>query len=211
VAAGDGAGEGRAMNAVIREQKAELRRNVRSEIRRLSAADRAAASALVCSRLQSERIWREAETILLYMLLGDEVDVGALARDALSLGKTVAFPCYDRQQGAFVACRVTDLRSDLLTGEFGVAEPRAGCPVVPPNRLDFAVIPGVAFTLKGRRLGRGKGFYDRLLASVGGVKCGVAFDEQIVDEIPLESHDIRLDWIVTPTRSVRASEQDARF
>jgi len=106
---------------------------------------------------------------------------------------------------------VNDLAVDTHVGEFGVIEPVAACPVIPPNRLDFVVVPGVAFTLDGRRIGRGKGFYDRLLARVDGVKCGVAFDEQIVEMIPLEPHDIRMDWIVTPTRLVRVSEDGARF
>jgi 5-formyltetrahydrofolate cyclo-ligase len=82
---------------------------------------------------------------------------------------------------------------------------------VPPNRLDFAIVPGVAFTLEGRRVGRGKGHYDRLLSSVGGVKCGVAFDEQIVEAIPVEPHDVRMDWIVTPTRLARLGGLDARI
>ncbi|MEO7298989.1 MAG: 5-formyltetrahydrofolate cyclo-ligase, partial [Verrucomicrobiota bacterium] len=56
------------------------------------------------------------------------------------------------------------------------------------------------FDLTGRRLGRGKGFYDRLLAEIPGTKCGVCFDEQIVEEIPTESHDVRMDYVLTPTR-----------
>jgi len=62
------------------------------------------------------------------------------------------------------------------------------------------LIPGIAFDLHGRRLGRGKGFYDRLLTEIRGVKCGIAFDEQIVEKIPVEPHDVRMDFILTPTR-----------
>jgi 5-formyltetrahydrofolate cyclo-ligase len=62
------------------------------------------------------------------------------------------------------------------------------------------LVPGVAFDLHGRRLGRGKGFYDRLLADVRGKTCGVAFDEQIVREVPVEPHDSDVNCILTPTR-----------
>jgi len=62
------------------------------------------------------------------------------------------------------------------------------------------VAPGIAFDLRGRRLGRGKGFYDRLLANAAGVKCGICFDEQLLAEIPVEPHDVALDFIATPTR-----------
>ncbi|HTG44362.1 MAG TPA: 5-formyltetrahydrofolate cyclo-ligase, partial [Verrucomicrobiae bacterium] len=70
----------------------------------------------------------------------------------------------------------------------------------PLNRLDFVLVPGVAFDSTGRRLGRGRGFYDQLLAGVTGIKCGVALDEQIVEKLPTEAHDIAMDYILTPTR-----------
>jgi 5-formyltetrahydrofolate cyclo-ligase len=69
----------------------------------------------------------------------------------------------------------------------------------------FVVSPGLAFAVDGRRLGRGKGFYDRMLAAVDGLTCGVAFDEQLVEELPVDPHDIRVSWILTPTRLVRAN------
>ena len=81
-------------------------------------------------------------------------------------------------------------------------EPAAHCAEVPLNRLDLVLVPGVAFDARGGRLGRGKGFYDRLLAAVRGTKCGVAFDEQIVDAVPNGPLDIRLNCILTPTRLI---------
>jgi 5-formyltetrahydrofolate cyclo-ligase len=68
------------------------------------------------------------------------------------------------------------------------------------NRLDLALVPGLAFDSGGRRIGRGKGFFDRLLVEVTGVKCGVGMDEQVLDEIPAETHDIAMNFIATPTR-----------
>jgi 5-formyltetrahydrofolate cyclo-ligase len=68
----------------------------------------------------------------------------------------------------------------------------------------LALVPGVAFDVRGGRLGRGRGFYDRLLAGVSGAKCGVAFDEQIVDAVPAGPLDIRLNCILTPTRWIEA-------
>jgi 5-formyltetrahydrofolate cyclo-ligase len=72
--------------------------------------------------------------------------------------------------------------------------------VIALNRLDLALVPGVGFDADGRRLGRGRGHYDRLLAQVAGTKCGVAFDEQMAPEIPVAPHDVILNRIVTPTR-----------
>jgi len=72
--------------------------------------------------------------------------------------------------------------------------------VISGNRLDLILVPGIAFDLRGRRLGRGKGYYDRWLPALRGKTCGVAFDEQIVDDIPLEPHDVVVNCILTPTR-----------
>jgi 5-formyltetrahydrofolate cyclo-ligase len=102
--------------------------------------------------------------------------------------------------GVYVACEIKSPEKDVLSGRFGIREPGESCAEIELNRLDFTLVPGVAFDLQGRRLGRGKGFYDRMLAAVRGTTCGVAFDEQIVGEVPVEPHDTRVNCILTPTR-----------
>jgi 5-formyltetrahydrofolate cyclo-ligase len=138
--------------------------------------------------------------VLLFAPLPDEVDVMPLFKVALAAGKKLALPRFDHKTQSYVAGRVVNLAEELRPGRFGISEPAENCAGVPLNELDFLMVPGVAFTLDGRRLGRGKAFYDRLLASVRGITCGVAFDEQIVDAISTEPHDIRLDLILTPSR-----------
>jgi 5-formyltetrahydrofolate cyclo-ligase len=128
------------------------------------------------------------------------MDVWPLLADCLAAGKTVALPRFDAATRRYVACQITDLARDLGEGQFGIREPGGHCIAIPPNRLDLVLVPGVAFDVHGRRLGRGKGFYDQLLAFVRGTTCGVAFDEQIVDSIPVEPHDVSLNCILTPTR-----------
>jgi 5-formyltetrahydrofolate cyclo-ligase len=100
----------------------------------------------------------------------------------------------------YTACPIQDPASDLETGAFGIREPAARCAVEPLNKLDLILVPGVAFDLTGHRLGRGKGFYDQLLTAVRGKTCGIAFDQQIVREVPVEPHDKVLNCILTPTR-----------
>jgi 5-formyltetrahydrofolate cyclo-ligase len=184
----------------IREQKAALRDRIRSELKQIGPGARATKSAQACLRLQQEPLWQRAQSVLLYAPLPDELDIEPLWRDALAMGKELAMLRFGAEKQVYVPCRVREPKDDLQPGRFGIMEPRVGCPEVPLKQLDFLVAPGVAFTLDGRRLGRGRGFYDRLLASVRGIKCGIAFDEQIVDAIPAEAHDIRLDFILTPTR-----------
>ena len=171
--------------------------------------------------------WSRAETILGYAPLFGEFDVWPLLLEALREGKRVFLPRFLREKplkrpsarttllnqgvnergleddggrGRYVACEIKDPEKDLLIGRFGIREPETWCAEIDLNRLDFTLVPGVAFDLQGRRLGRGKGFYDRMLAEVRGTTCGVAFDEQIVGEVPVEPHDTRVNCIVTPTR-----------
>lgn len=180
--------------------KADLRTRVRLALAVLTDSDRANAAQQASTLLEKQTVWREAHSLLYYAPLAGELDLWRLLTDSLQAGKTVALPRFDQQAQAYTAALITDPARDLRKGRFNVREPAEHCPAVALNRLDFMLVPGVAFDLDGHRLGRGKGFYDRLLAQFEGVACGVAFDEQIVNRIPREPHDARLNCILTPTR-----------
>jgi len=183
-----------------REAKAALRSEVRGRLKDLGAAQRAAASRRAQGLLKQQAIWKKAQTILLYAPAGEELDVWPLLKEAATAGKRAFLPRFDPDSGVYVAGEIGEAREHLRTGQFGVLEPTADRSQIPLNRLDLVLAPGVAFDLHGRRLGRGKGYYDRLLAAVRGKTCGVAFDEQIVAEIPLEPHDMLVNCLLTPTR-----------
>jgi len=166
----------------------------------MPAEARARAAAEARARLAKQRVWQEAKSILFFAPLPGELDVWPLAQMSLEAGKTVSLPRFDAAAGRYAAGRVKDLQRDLRVGRFGIREPAPSCPRAPLNRLDLLLVPGVAFDPHGRRLGRGKGFYDQLLAAVRGTTCGVAFDEQLVRQVPVGPHDVRLNCILTPTR-----------
>jgi 5-formyltetrahydrofolate cyclo-ligase len=187
-------------------QKATLRKQIRDSLQSISPAARCTLSAQIRNRLKESAVWKNARAVLLFAPLTKEPDVWPLLEDALAGKKIVALPRFDSTSHGYVACQVKNLRSDIVTGQFGIREPDAKCVELPLNRLDLALVPGIAFDLQGRRLGRGRGFYDRLLADVGGVKCGIAFDEQMAGEIPAGPRDIRLNFILTPTRFVEIAD-----
>lgn len=184
----------------VRESKEELRRSVRARIKAVTPEQRLNASEQACALLEQQKVWKNAVTIFFYAPLREELDIWPLLRDSLAAGKTVALPRFDAATQRYVACQIQDAARDVRDGQFGIREPCTECIAVPPNRLDLVLVPGVAFDVHGRRLGRGKGFYDQLLASVRGTTCGVAFDEQIVEAVPVEPHDVHLNCILTPTR-----------
>lgn len=175
--------------------KSSLRSYIRSKKKEYSATQLAEMSDAVCSSILEDGVWRVVNTILLYYPLTDEVDVRALIRRADMQGKLVLLP---KVVGEELELRVYQGESSLAKGAFNIMEPVGE--LFPEERygeIDMAVIPGMAFTPRGARLGRGKGFYDRLLPKLSNAwKVGACFPFQVMDEIPTEAHDIKLDEVV---------------
>lgn len=191
---------GQRINEQNRQAKLALRAEMRAKLKTMSAAERAAASLEACARLEQQAVWQKAQSILFYAPLPEEPDIWQLLLDALAAGKTVLLPRFSPEQKSYLACHIKDAVKDIQKGQFGIREPGDACAKISLNRLDLILVPGIAFDLDGHRLGRGKGFYDQLLAVIHGPTCGVAFDQQIVSRIPVEPHDICLSSILTPTR-----------
>ena len=192
------------MSAPVAISKSLLRTCLRTELRAMLPTTRETASVDLCARVKASSAWQSARAVLLFFPLASEPDISPLLADALAAGKLLALPRFNAATNGYEAVRVCDLARELVVGPFQVREPVAACPVVELKRLDLALVPGLGFDARGYRLGRGKGHYDRLLAGFTGMKIGVAFDFQIVAEVPCEPHDVALDAVVTPTRWIVA-------
>lgn len=186
--------------AGMEQAKRQWRLKLRASLASLSKEAMQEASAKARRLLVSQRFWLAANSVFFYAPLQDELDLWPLVDVALAARKQVALPRFDSERDCYVACVVRDTLDDTRLGKFGIREPRRGCPELAINRLDLALVPGVGFDLLGYRLGRGRGYYDRLLGQRPGFVCGVAFDEQIVDELPVGPHDGQMDCILTPSR-----------
>ncbi|MFO1478396.1 MAG: 5-formyltetrahydrofolate cyclo-ligase [Verrucomicrobiota bacterium] len=189
--------------AEIQESKRLLRQQVRARLQSIDPARRVTESAGACARLRGEGIWAGARSVLFYAPVPGEIDVWPLVEAGLGEGKKVALPRFEVSIQQYIACRVRDLASDIIAGRYGIREPAEHCEILEPGAIDLVLVPGVGFDLGGRRLGRGRGFYDRLLAQVRGVTCGVGFEEQLLEAVPVEEHDAGVGWVVTPRRMVR--------
>lgn len=194
----------------IREAKRALRKRVRAELGRLSPAERAAESARARARLAEQPLWQAAQWVLLFAPMPQELDVWPLLTEALSAGKNVALPRFVAETQTYEACSIQNAESDVRMGHFGIREPNHHRVRLAARRLDLILVPGVAFDLRGARLGQGKGYYDRLLREWQGTTCGVGFDQQLIDEVPLEPHDVILNCLLTPTRWVELPPDASR-
>jgi len=144
-------------------------------------------------RLESLPQFQEARTVLMYWSIpGEPFSHNFVAE--LSSRKRVVLP---RVVGERLELRLYDATL-MVPGYRGILEPGPDAQIVPPSEIDFAVIPGVAFDRRGGRLGRGKGYYDRTLPSLLCPKAGVCPDSHVIGTVPLQSHDIPVDMVITP-------------
>lgn len=188
------------------EAKAALRQKIRETLKNLSPEKRETDSRKLCAKLEEQPFFQNAAGILFFAPLPGEIDLWPLLPEALAAGKIIALPQFDAATQSYVVRRVQNLQNEIEPGKFRVREPKSSCAKIPTDKIDLALVPGVAFDLSGNRLGRGRGFFDRLLAEVRGVKCGIAFDEQFVDEVPTGESDVAVDFIMTPSHCVKSGE-----
>lgn len=132
-------------------------------------------------------------TVALFAALPGEVDLRCLCADT---GRVWAFPKIASDE--LVLCRVRSYEEDLAPGAYGIREPREGLEEVGIAEVDLFLCPGLGFDLQGGRIGRGRGFYDRILrrARPDAVKLGICFGFQIVDEVEMEEHDVRMNGVI---------------
>lgn len=174
------------------DMKRLLRQRMREEAKSYNALRRAEDSRRICERIRALEVWRKAQSVLLFVPTAQEPDISPLMHE----GKRVSLPAFNSNLGQYQA---REAQGGLVHGRFGILEPSPTCALI--KEMDVVLAPGVAFALDGTRLGRGQGFYDRLLADVKAVKIGVCFDWQMLTNIPRDVHDILMDHIVTPTLS----------
>ena len=173
--------------------KKELRKEMRALNRALDPAVRAAASVRIVARIERLSVFAESRTVGLFCALPDEPDLSS-ALERWRAAKRLVVP---RVEGDAMRFFEYDPRR-LVPGAFGILEPGPDARLCSPGEIDLLLVPGVAFTAGGLRCGRGKGYYDRYLAhpDFRGVRIGVCFAHQLVDALPAEPHDVRMDGVI---------------
>lgn len=139
-----------------------------------------------------------AKAVMAFAPLDDEPDLSPLLGALMARGTMVCIPKVDWFSGAMRPVAIESMDRDLALSRLNLREPRSDLRPVSPGELDLVLVPGLAFDLRGGRLGRGKGFYDRFLRLLTAktVTCGVCFACQVIDEVPMEPHDVRLGALV---------------
>lgn len=172
--------------------KAKLRKHIK-QLKALHQDTIASDSELIMQLLASDTHFLAAKTVLLYHSLSDEVNSHQFIEE-WCLKKQLLLPVV---VGEELELRLFQNMNELKIGSFGIAEP-TGPLFTDYAKIDFVAVPGMAFDRNGHRLGRGKGYYDRLLPKLtNAYKAGICFPYQVVDEVPVEPTDITMDGIIT--------------
>jgi 5-formyltetrahydrofolate cyclo-ligase len=183
--------------------KAQIRKEIKEKLNKQSVAQRLHKSRLIKEKLFKLAAFKRAGCVMFYIATDKEVETRFMMAEAQKIGKTIAVPAIlkgEKKQEKMVASLIEDLDRKLTLGPYGIPQPgRRYIRKIPVAQIDLVLLPGLAFDKKGNRLGRGKGYYDRFLAAVSRhIYCiGLAFDFQVLNHLPVLSHDIGVSKVIS--------------
>lgn len=161
----------------------------------------------ITQRLIKSQIFLEADVVFLYAALNNEFSVDEIALEAERLKKKTAFPLCEDENGK-MKFYFTELKN-LKKGMYGIREPdKLKSEKAVFTEKSLCIVPGLAFGIKGERLGKGKGYYDRFLSEFTGKTVGLSFEDRISDSIPMEKHDIKIDYLATENKIYKTDKEE---
>lgn len=166
---------------------------MQAKLRALPKKTREEKSLKITQKILDHPLYKQAEDILIYVSKDHEVETEELIKKALE-EKHIYVPKVEGDQ--LIICPIKSI-AELSKGQFGILEPTEHLHTIHPTQIDLALVPGVAFAENGYRLGKGHGYFDRLLLKVDGKIVGLAYTEQVLPTVPQENHDIPVDLIIT--------------
>jgi 5-formyltetrahydrofolate cyclo-ligase len=189
----------------IKTAKEQIRNDIAKALNGVTEKQRNEKTKAIESKLFGFANFLEARIVLLYISGENEVRTKNILKRVYDFNKIVVLPAFDSERKKVTTLKVDHPDKDLLPGPRGVAQPNpARCKPVPLQKIDIAIIPGQAFDEKGARIGSGQGYYDRFIPDLPATtrKVALAFEEQVIPQVPTESHDRHVDIIITEKRII---------
>ena len=189
----------------IKETKSEIRNEIIQKLSALPAEEQTAKTARIEERLFEFANFLESRIALLYVNNTSEVETKQIIKRCFGYNKIVVLPAYKSNNHTMHLMKIDSFKRSLKPGPRGILQPHeTRCKEVPIDCIDIAILPGVALDEKGGRIGSGEGYYDRLIPNLATTtrKVALAYEDQIVPQIPMESHDRHVDIIITEDRVI---------
>ena len=159
-------------------------------------------SASIYTRLIQMSLYQSAQNIACYVSIKNEVDTQQIIQNALMQKKQVGVPI--TQSDGIMEFQTLTNTNELQKVHHGLLEPTTNPQkIISPRKFDLAIVPGIAFDRQGHRIGSGGGYYDRYLAQTNAIRIGLAYDFQLLENIPTEPHDLKMDWVITENESIQ--------
>lgn len=189
------------------ETKEKIRSRIKTERKRLSKEQVEEKSGRICKCITSQEWFIDLEGVLcVYSAISNEVSLNLLIQKAFKKKQKLAFP---KVRGKDMDFYFVTSMEDLEEGAFHIFEPKECCPIYEPNQGDVMLVPGVAFSEKGSRIGFGQGYYDRYLKRFPEVyPVGIAYEMQMVQDWGKEEFDVSMGTIITEQREVMIYDRE---
>ena len=197
---------------MLMADKETIRKEMLARRNAMTSAEAESKSKAIAANLMKIKEYKEAATVLFYAAKGNEARTENLIKAAIASGKRALLPVTDMVKKEIVVAEVKDYDADLINGLFGIPEPKQKI-AVDEKEIDVVVVPGLAFDLACHRLGYGHGYYDKLLHrlaenNIGMMAIGLSYDFQVVEKLPAEGHDHKLDRIVTESQVINGMKRE---
>ena len=189
-------------------KKRVLRKEILSIRNNMIAADKKEKDTIIREKFLNSDYYKKAKNIFIYISYGSEIDTKEIINYALNEGKTIFVPRTEFETKLMDAVKISSL-NNMTEDRYGILEPAKEETYIQPDQLDLIVVPGVAFDKEGGRTGYGAGYYDRYFKKISKEKAGkikkvaLAYDFQVIDNVPMDEQDVRIDYIITEKKCVR--------
>lgn len=180
--------------------KSRIRKEIKEKLNKQNDTQRLRKSKLIQKKLFQLAEFKRAEFVMFYVADENEVQTHSMIAEAQKIGKKILVPKILMREKRIIASVLENIEEELSPGPYGIKQPKSKYTrEIPSEKIDLAVVPGLAFDKAGHRLGRGGGYYDKFLAGLpeDAARIGLAFDFQLLDDLPFLSHDISVTKVIS--------------
>lgn len=188
---------------MLSRTKSELRREYTQMREAMDQSEVERLSEKIIDTILKLPVFKRAETVMVYLNFKNEVDSLRMIEESYKAGKKVVIPYCEKETMEIIPSELNDIETEIVKGKNGYLQTKKDCvKPVPIEDIDLIVVPGIAFDKRCYRLGFGAGYYDRFLRKLNFEKptIGLCYDFQIIHSIPIEGHDVPLDFVITEER-----------
>lgn len=189
-------------------EKKLLRKEILANRKNIEQKEKEKMDKFIEDKFYQSKYYKESQKIFIYISFDSEINTLSIINKAMKDGKKIYVPRTEYITKLMDAVEIKSLEDLVKEDRYGILEPSIEKPAIDPNELDLIVVPGVAFDRNGGRMGYGAGYYDRYFKKINNdnikriTKLALSYDFQVLEEVPMDENDVRIDFILTETQAI---------